>query len=184
MTTIVKSVQINPGESFTLPPGASIVAVTGTLSNSCGTLPNPEDLTCYGIIYSVSDGSTTPSETNEDVTIKGFRIDNEEYLFTSPYSHNAGVTYTSLEIENRVSTQTYLAGIISNICGGRYTTSSGRGGVYVISFKCIPSLMQNAQIIIDQASYPGAPATRALIPIRTRAELATDGLPSGNCPCV
>lgn len=183
---LTRTIKLIPGESFTLPPNSTVLAVSGSLISTCGQLPTPETLGCYGIIYGVSDGSDTPSETNESVVIKGFRINNEEYLFNTPYSHNAGATDFGFEIQNRVSTEPYLAGILSEVCAGRYANSSDRGAMYVISFKSLPSLMSNAQIIMEQsgAPYGGSAATKVLVPIRSRAELAIDGLPGDNCPCV
>lgn len=181
---LTRTVKLIPGESFTLPPNASVLAVSGSLISTCGDLPTPETLGCYGIIYSVSDGSDSPSESNESVSIKGFRVNNEDYLFNTSYDHDAGAVDFAFEIQNRVSTEPYLAGILSDICAGRYVSDSSRGSAYVISFKSLPSLMSNTQIIMHMAAFPGGATTKVLVPVRARAELAIDGLPGDNCPCV
>jgi len=182
---MIKTITLEPGETISLPPDSTITAITGNMLSSCGDLPTPEGLGCYGILYGVSEGEKKPSETNESVTIKGFRINNTEYLFDAPIIHNAGSTSTTLVVQNAVNSNSFLKGLLFNVCAGRYANSSTRGGMYVISFKSISSLMSNAQIIIDQdgAPYPGSTSTRVLIPIRSRTQLETDGLPADFCIC-
>lgn len=183
---LTRTITLIPGESFTLPPNSTVMGVSGSLISTCGTLPEPESLSCYGILYGLSSGEQSIHETNENVIIKGFRINNIEHLFGTSYTHNAGSVLLTDTISTRIAANPYLSGIITEVCSTRYANSGPRGGMYVISFKSSPSLMVNAQIIMEQeaAPYTGSAPTKILVPIRPRADLLIDGFPNDTCVCI
>lgn len=151
INSIVKSVQLNPGESFTLPPGASIVGVTGTLSSSCGTLPNPQALTCYGLNFSIVDGSIGGQSTAmSNLTLTGFKINNIDYLFpTEKTDINNGST--NIPLDEYCATTPSLAGLITFVCptGQACRRFECRGDTcsYTSTFKMLPSFGDNAYLM-------------------------------------
>ena len=53
-TTITKSVILAPGESFTLPAGATVISITDVLSTTCTELPDPEPIVIYKYIFAIN----------------------------------------------------------------------------------------------------------------------------------
>ena len=69
-TTITRSVIISPGESFTLPTGATVISITDVLETTCAELPTPEPIVIYKYIFSINqddnDGHPVGGEVNID----------------------------------------------------------------------------------------------------------------------
>lgn len=73
--TITKSVTITPGESFVLPPGATVTLITGELDNSCNfPLPTPETLIEYEFEFSVNNDNQDDHPMGSEVDIESFLI--------------------------------------------------------------------------------------------------------------
>jgi hypothetical protein len=186
MAKITKSINLQPGETFVLPPNSTVLGITGNMSSTCGELPEPESLQCYGVYYAVGHGSS-PSEPLDEMVLKGFKINGSDYLFSPSFTHDAGVfgsAYESLVI-SAVNTNSSLVSIIRNICAGRTAGGSNNGGRFLISFKSVPSLISGASLI---AEYSGGPLSQGgnvqiLLPVFTRQELITQGLDANSCPC-
>lgn len=184
-TKIKKVIVLKPGEKFTIPPDSTLLSTTGVLTSTGCSVPTPEELACYGIIFAVADGGT-PSKPNTLSTIKGFKINNIDYLFSSFIDIDAGTGDFTINLKSKISSNVSLETMLFEICAGRYATSSNRGSSFVIKFKTFPSLMIDAQIIIEQngAPYDNSAATKVLVPISLISDLvANSGLPSNACPC-
>lgn len=85
---LVKSVNLLAGESFTLPPNTTILTTTGELESTCSNLPEPDELKCYYLLYSIDlgGGSSTVWEPDE-VKIFGIQYFNNYIPFTSGASY-------------------------------------------------------------------------------------------------
>lgn len=72
-TIITKSVILAPGESFTLPNGASVISITDVLETTCAELPEPEPIVIYKYIFALNqddnDGHPVGGEVNIDSLI-------------------------------------------------------------------------------------------------------------------
>lgn len=182
---IKKVIVLKPGEKFTIPPDSTLLSTTGVLTSTGCSVPTPETLNCYGIIFAVADNGT-PSKPNTISTIKGFKISNIDYLFSSFINVDAGTGDFTIDLQSKVSSNVSLETMLFEICAGRYATSASRGSSFVIKFKTFPSLMLDAQVIIEQngAPYTNSAATKVLVPITLISDLVTNsGLPSDACPC-
>lgn len=178
MTTRVhNSITIVPGESFTLPPNSTVTSVIGTLGSTCDNLPTPETLGCYAAVYALGHGGSN-SEPDDEITIKGFRINNVNYLFAGGgVTHTAGLTNLTGDLQTAIDSNAFLSSTISNLCASRYAASNNNGSRYIISFKAVPSLMVDAQIIteIDGGPLPSGGIFKALLPIETRTYINSTG---------
>jgi hypothetical protein len=68
--TITRTVTIAPGESFTLPAGATVVSMTNTLQNSCNfALPNPEPFVEYNYKFSINEDDNDDHPMGSEVNI-------------------------------------------------------------------------------------------------------------------
>lgn len=189
-TDVYRTISLVPGESFTLPPNASVVTYTGDLTSTCDILPDPEDLACYATIFTVAD-DRNPSVPYERVYIKGFRINDEDMFFVnSDINVDAGAEDITSSLTTSINTNSKLRVILNNVCGGRYATSSSGGQVigsqYVVSFKAAPSLMKESYLIVHFDRGPfGSGTMVGYLPIRTRDAINATG--SGTllttCPC-
>lgn len=137
MSCIISTVTLQPGQSFVLPAGATIIGATDSGSitsvNDCADLTAIEDFTCYGVTYgnALQDGGQ--DSVYKTVNIYGIRADNIEYPFIAPITTGTGLT----DIVNALNETPY---------GGLFTTvqtsfsfNSIRGRVTYVSFKTLPS---------------------------------------------
>lgn len=73
VTIITKSVILAPGESFTLPAGATVISITDVLETTCAELPDPEPIVIYKYIFSINqddnDGHPVGGSVNIDSLI-------------------------------------------------------------------------------------------------------------------
>lgn len=99
-SSIQRTIVIKPGESFTLPPGATVNTVIGTLNSSNCSLPEPTELQCYILTWefgnSLLDDATFDQIILGDGTIISISpasglggVDSEAYLYMSISSMNS-----------------------------------------------------------------------------------------------
>lgn len=75
MATITKTVIISPGESFTLPKGATVLSISNNLENSCGfDLPDPETLQNYKFYFSINEDNNDDHPMGSEVNIDSLLI--------------------------------------------------------------------------------------------------------------
>lgn len=91
-TKLTKSVNLQPGESFTLPPNATVLTRTGELDSTCTNLPEVDELKCYYLLYSLDmgGGSSTTWEPDE-VKIFGVNYLGNYIPFTNGASYSATI---------------------------------------------------------------------------------------------
>ena len=184
MTNIIRTITLVPGENFTIPPNGTIVSITGDLISTCGELPTPETLSCYGAIYFIADNDAGEIGPMEQIFITGFKIGGVDYLFDTEIEHNLGVVDGSVDFQAAIDSNPTLQSSIKNACLSRYDGGGENGGSYILSFKSVPSLMTNASIIARSNTWGSMAYSGAFdmnLPIKLRSEIT--GLPGGACPC-
>ena len=74
--TITKTITISPGESFTLPAGATVTSITDVLDTTCNVdLPTPEPLLEYNYIFSLNEDNTDDNPMGSEVNIESLLVD-------------------------------------------------------------------------------------------------------------
>lgn len=182
---IKKVIVLKPGEKFTIPPDSTLLSTTGVLSSTGCPVPTPEDYECFGVIFDIGSGGSS-AEPLDDIAIKGFKIENQTYLFTSDLSLDAGTDIFTNDLIAKINTNESLKTIFTNICGAKWESGgSGNGNRYIISFKSFPSLMTNSFLItsIQGGAWDTGATVEAYLPIKTRTQLTTDGVSTETCVC-
>lgn len=127
---IYKTVTLAVGETFTLPPGAEIVASTGGLESFTSTCPKPTELVpfvryCFRIVIQNDRGRTEPFQYNA-VGSEGIFIGEQYYPFAS--GDGAVQDYYTIQggLQTWLTRIPGLIGVFRNTCVNTY--SSGRYG--------------------------------------------------------
>lgn len=75
MSTILKTVTMLPGESFTLPKGATVISISNNLENSCNfDLPEPSPLRNYMFKFSINEDRNDHHPMGSEVDIESLLI--------------------------------------------------------------------------------------------------------------
>lgn len=159
-TTIVKSVKLQAGESFTLPPGAQLIASTdiASITSTC-EIPDLEALECYSfnIITNDTDTGDTHPWDEDEIEIYGVLVDGVEYLFPGGPVNNAFdaeviLSPPFIEYPNIGDLAAALKNVhglfMGNISHTRCEVSEDRSMKNSICFQTIPSLAKNLFLII------------------------------------
>ena len=172
MPTIVKSVTLVPGESFTLPPNSTVLTTSGNVDSTCD-LPTPETLTCYGIHVIISDtesGSSAPAF--DRICFNGLYAGGSLIPFTECTEITAGNTDLAILGTQIAGNDTAKAFILNFKSESIVSSDQGRG--YIAVFQSLPSLMQGAYFsgsMYGRVDTVGEMA--AYIPILTLAQIQT-----------
>lgn len=155
-TTIIKSVTLQAGESFVLPPGATLIG-TDNASNFTSTceLPELETLSCFGVVLAAFENDNADTEYFEQGTqyIKGFELSGVYYGFTADVVNTgANGTFDMTELYNKM--KALLPAIIDGNTGYAGDATNGQRNYLVIS--TIPSVGNNLVLRIVTSSPAGS----------------------------
>ena len=158
--TITKSVTIEPGESFTLPNGATVVSVTGILSNSCDfPLPDPEEYKCGYFYFNIDDDSNV-NHPNDETSTKITSV----YINTSLVPIDELASTTNETILNTYITNTAL---FEFILVERYTINdpgdNKRKAVF-LHFRAPATIFDNSYLIVTGNSGMSMPPVYRIYP--------------------
>lgn len=100
MPTIVKTVTIEPGESFTLPPGAELIYTSDNsgLTSDC-VLPPEQDLNCYIFSVTVDNDDNTGHPMDESDAIFDF-VEVLGTQYPMNFTINRSTTSMFVELDN------------------------------------------------------------------------------------
>lgn len=163
-STTNKSITLLPGESFTLPPGATVIAVSGTLDSTCDDLPNPEALQCYSIQWEI-EGPNSGSDAWENGVINSLVIGG------TTTTVNANAYLNDDDGHAKVIGAFTAAGVFSGITTG--LESVGDMNKFGVCFKSIPSIAADVYLVITSGDH-----TLAHFPARLRS-----GITEPPCNC-
>lgn len=159
---VTKTVTIVPDETFIVPDGAIVIAVTGNLTSSCVTLPTPETPQCYQIKWTVSDGTVGEAwDCRSADTHPGI------YQYTI-----LGVTTNGLVANSGCDPSAVAAlfeqypAIITNVCSKGCQSTSQVYDQYVY-FTTVPSVANGIVVnwVDTVGGYPGNPEAGVFIQV-------------------
>lgn len=139
-TTTQHAIILKPGESFTLPPNGTLVAITGQVSSTCDNVPEPEDLVCYHIGYALDKEDSGTSQTLEHQQVSIVAI----YALGIKYDINVTDASDMDDVINQI-VGALPSGFITNL----YTDEPDEVGdyfSYVIHFKALQSIGSTFQL--------------------------------------
>jgi len=140
---IYRSIALAAGESFVLPPGAELIGATDSTQlsaeNDCANFDNLESISCFGTTWGDSNpGSGGQSPVYEDVFLYGITVNGVNYPFSSSVLDTGS---TSTEILAALNETPFGASFSD--CDTSLSTDSNRGNVLYVSFKTIPSIVED-----------------------------------------
>lgn len=145
ITTYTHSYTLNPGESFTLPPGSNILFTTDNagLETVCAELPE-EDLACFGVVTFAQlpddDGRTDVIEA-DDVKIIGLEKNGTSYNFA-----NEKLITDISGIFQEIDTLGF-GPLFVDRCTNTYIESNRETLKVIHLFKTIPSFANNLKFV-------------------------------------
>lgn len=154
---IYKSIVLQPGEQFILPPGAVLVSSTNVAAtrSSCNDLSNIEDLECYTFVFgnAASDGDETQLFEAFLFPVVGFRIGGAYYNFDTPvFSHEDSSPKGQYDLTSLVSIiNTKTGGVLVNPTLGEHNEGD-HGIIEFITFRTIPSLAATMELVMRAAT--------------------------------
>ena len=189
---IYKSVTLQEGEVFVLPPGAEVISVSDdnniTSQAGCLNLDNLETLGCYIARVGATDdeGEIRFFKEGVDTKIEGFYLGDEYTSFASPYSPNEFNSYydapgllfelkTLLPAVFDYSYAYYPAGLPPTI---EYANAT----LTYFQIKTIPSIAENLYLYVT--SNAGGPGNRTMIvkvPFIERSLITDENMPASIC---
>lgn len=154
---IYKSIVLQPGEQFILPPGAVLVSSTNIAAtqSSCNDLSNLEELECYTFVFgnAASDGNQTQLFEAFLFPAVGFRVGGAYYSFDPPiYSHEDSTPKGQYDLTAIISTiNAKTGGVLINPTIGEHNEGD-HGIIEFITFRTIPSLATSMELVMRAAT--------------------------------
>jgi hypothetical protein len=122
MPSIIKTVTLAPGETFTLPPGATIIHTSSheSLSSTCDELPETSEMKCYRLLFSVNVNRTpSPALEHDDTIVSAIFISGVQYDLNEANEDNVIAAINAV-----------VPGVLSNLA----LVGSSTGDRYVKSY--------------------------------------------------
>lgn len=177
-----KSVTLQPGEVFTLPPGATLVSATdvNAITSTCA-IPTLETLECYClrvIIQNDTGGATEPFQYNA-VKTNGLWVGETFY----PWADGDGTIQNFSDIQDHMfewmAAMPSIGGLFSGFCQTNQSEGSYGDG-FTLCFKTIPSIGNNLKLEYQTYDHMQGPSNLVvLIPAEKYADT-----PGSKCGCV
>jgi hypothetical protein len=152
------SITLQQGNSFVLPPGATLVGVSDkdNVQSDCVDLDALEEFGCYLFYYNVVDVEIDPGleYPQEQVKIVGLAIDGVFYEFNTPVVDNGDgglTTPTTLltEFNAGLASISFSSVIINTTVG---SSSPDNANCRVFCFQTIPSIASKMQVKIQDTT--------------------------------
>jgi len=189
-TTITKAVTLLPGESFTLPPGATLIGASNpaNITSTC-PLPTLETLACFVAMMGGTDSDSAEDtywEPDSRARLVGFDLSGVRTLFPSPVGGVNGC-YDGPGMITQL--QTALPAIIFADSGAKVEDSPlGDVGscLSYILIQTIPSVANNLRLVFTSTGpiSGGTELVEVTVKFRPYADVQADGyedLPANPC---
>lgn len=190
---IYRAITLQPGESFTLPPGAEIVSATdaNSLTSTCTIPDNLEELECYifvlmGAVDSFNanlravwetNGSIGPNAFIQSITLGGITYDLDPDI-----SGDDRGKFDVGTLAARITSSTALSSLMFDL-GTSNTYDYPRGGVATLCFKTIPSVAAETYLTLTTFLLNvGSPAPQTTVRVYAQKLSDYEGV-GGTCSC-
>lgn len=168
--TILKTITLQPGEQFVLPPGAEFVGATSVdeLDSTCDDDLEGEELLCYALAFGNAEddgnnGQIFESTDTSNTPVVGIKFNGTEYLFSTPFYANGSGLYNLTGMITAIN-GTAAGAVIFN-ASSAFNWQGDNGVMSYIVFKTLPSIATKLQLMMSTTS-PGVQELQFLIPVR------------------
>lgn len=175
--TLYKSINLESGEQFTLPPGAELISATNIaeLESTCnlGTL---EDLNCYAFVFGNAEDDGNDDQLFEatehaNTPVVGIKFNDTIYTFSSPF--NAIPDYGVYDLANLITAinGTSAGNLLFEASSSNWLRGD-KGTVSYIVFKSTPSIIKNLYLIMQTPGSGGSSIITFYIPVSTYSDVS------------
>lgn len=176
-TTILKTVTLQPGEQFVLPPGAEFVGATSVdeIDSTCDDDGlEGEELLCYALAFGNAEddgnnGQIFESTDTSNTPVVGIKFDGTMHLFGSPFYANGSGLYDLTGMVTAINGTP--AGTVIFDVATAFNWQGDNGVMSYIVFKTLPSIATKLQLMMSTTS-PGVQELQFLIPVRPYDDLS------------
>jgi len=188
----IRSITLQAGESYVLPPGAEIISATDIdlieSTNDCANLDNVEDLNCYifVLIGAKETGSdSNPWQEDSETQVNSLTVGQIIYSNVTTIMGDAGDYFTD-RLASIISADQNLNGILLDPTSAwavdtETNPNNSRGAVATLCFKTVPSLAAQMYLTI-QTRLEGTPSPTFAY-ARVYPILHSDYTGVGKCSC-
>jgi hypothetical protein len=185
---IYKSIVLQPGEQFILPPGAVVISSTNASAtqSSCDDLDSLEDLECFTFVFgnAATDGGSAQLFEAPGFPVVAFRVGGAKYTLDPPFAPSTTSSpvgqYDLAGLVSAINSKT--GGVLVNPVLGEHN-EGGHGIIEFITFRTTSSLADTMELIMRAGTSIGFNETEYVeLSIRPRATstlTAYSGVP--NC---
>lgn len=154
-TTVYNSIRLAAGETFTLPPGAELIATEQGESSITSTCPIPplENLGCYVALF----GTPSPAQQGGDTIyfgtgnakISGFRLNRVDQNFNTVYVNSGpDLQFLSTDLDPLgVELKTKVPAIFDSANSFTLSNRNDNGTLSYFLIKTVPSIANNLEMI-------------------------------------
>lgn len=153
----IQSITLQTGQSFVLPPGATIIGVSDvallTSENDCANFDNLEQYACYALVLTADErgglDGDGPWQEGQGY-IHSYTIGGVEYPTDNPNLNVIGAAgeYQFGDLAASIQNNTQISGLFLDITVGFFTSNAAEGGIGSICFKTLPSIGDNMTVTI------------------------------------
>lgn len=155
---LTKSVTISPGESFTLPSGATIISITDTLTNSCNfELPTPEQLIEYNFYFSVNEDNNDDHPMGSEVNIESILIDGVlvplsfTFFNTASTGNSFGISVWNTQVTTNNNLLSSYPVKFQNIV---YSAGTSKSDLVTATIKMPESYLNKVFLVVRNDKFP------------------------------
>jgi hypothetical protein len=123
MPSIIKTVTLAVGETFTLPPNSKIIYVSDStsLTSTCEDIPEDTELLCYRLAWSSNrDQSDSPNLETQTVSVDSIYVNGIQYTLSVADETNAAAVASAIETAVGTGVLTDLTGYDPGSTSDRY----------------------------------------------------------------
>jgi hypothetical protein len=187
---IYRSVSLQAGESFTLPPGAEIVSATdiNAITSTCPIPDNLESLECYIIVLLANVDNLTQTYVWEgcgndcNAYMTSITVGGVTYTFPSAFTADDRGKFDVGGVASYIASTPAISGMMLSL-GTNNDYDYPRGGVATLCFKTTPSIAAETYLTLT-TSLLGLGTPEPVTTVRVYAQKLSDySGGAGTCAC-
>lgn len=181
-TCITNSISLQPGTSFILPPGSTIIGASSTtdITSTCADLTNIETTECYLLMFAGfnndSNGATEYSD-NSSQFIRGYIYNNVYTEFSTPIINgNINGSFNMTELRDRLVAG--IPAIVGTTVGYKIVPNANpANSMSILAVKTFPSVAESLAIVVNNDAPVGSVggAVQYRVSLIKRSDFITQG---------